>query len=116
MSDERILRGELWWSDLNPIRGLEKAQRRPLLVLSREAYNRASGTVIAAVITSQPQQAGFPLTVKLKGKIHFKEAWIKVGQIRTLSVERLGGRIGMVSAEELQRVTEALEEIIGRGT
>ena len=58
----RILRGEVYWADLNPVRGRKQAGLRPILVMSHEPLNQHSGTVIALAITSQPQQAGFPLT------------------------------------------------------
>jgi mRNA interferase MazF len=64
-------------------------------------------------ITSQSQKAGFPLTHELKGPIQAKRAWIKISQIRTLSVDRIGKRIGQVSPEELAEVIEGLNEIIG---
>lgn len=58
----RLLRGEIYWADLNPIRGREQAGLRPVLILSHELFNRRSETVIAMAIASQPQKAGFPLT------------------------------------------------------
>ncbi len=63
----RILRGEIYWADLNPTRGHEQAGVRPVVVISHDVFNNRSGTIIAMAITSQPQQAGFPLTHKLKG-------------------------------------------------
>ena len=62
----RILRGEIRWADLNPVRGKEQAGLRPVLVLSHDVLNAHSGTVIAMAITSQPQRAGFPLTLELE--------------------------------------------------
>ena len=62
----RILRGEIRWADLNPIRGREQAGLRPVLILSHDVFNERSGTVIAVALTSQPQRAGFPLTHELK--------------------------------------------------
>ncbi len=59
----RILRGDIMWADLNPVRGREQAGLRPVLILSHEIFNDRSGTVIAVAITSQPQRAGFPLTL-----------------------------------------------------
>ena len=55
----RILRGDIRWADLNPVRGREQAGLRPVLILSHEIFNERSGTVIAVAITSQPQHAGF---------------------------------------------------------
>jgi len=108
----RVLRGDVLWADLDPTRGREQAGQRPVLVISHDIFNERSGTVIAMAITSQPQKAGFPLTVELtKGKLPMP-SWVKVSQVRTLSRERLGKRIGRVSPEELVRIVEGLNEII----
>lgn len=61
----RILRGEIYWADLDPTKGREQAGQRPVLILSQEIFNERSGTVIAMALTSQPQRAGFPLTLEL---------------------------------------------------
>lgn len=109
----RILRGELRWADLNPVRGREQAGRRPILILSHDVFNERSGTVIGVALTSQVQRAGFPLTLELKSRKLPKRSWIKISQIRTLSTSRVGGRLGRVSAEELSLVIEGLNEILG---
>jgi mRNA interferase MazF len=107
------LRGELRWANLNPARGQEQAGQRPVLVLSHDVFNERSGTVIAVALTSQPQRAGFPLTLEIQAAKLPKRSWVKISQIRTLSVERLGARLGRVSDEELNHVIEGLNEIIG---
>jgi mRNA interferase MazF len=109
----RILRGEIRWAELNPVRGKEQAGRRPVLILSHDVFNERSGTVIAVALTSQPQRAGFPLTLELESKDLPKASWVKISQIRTLAVERIGQRLGQVSLEELDQVIEGLNEIIG---
>ena len=109
----RILRGEIRWADLNPVRGREQAGSRPILVLSHDVFNERSGTVIAVALTSQPQRAGFPLTLELQTPKLPKRSWVKISQIRTLAVERVGARLGRASPEELSQVVEGLNEIIG---
>jgi mRNA interferase MazF len=109
----RVLRGEIRWADLNPVRGQEQAGRRPVLVLSHDVFNERSGTVIAVAITSQPPRAGFPLTLELTGESLPKRSWVKISQIRTLSTERIGKKLGAASPEELALVVEGLGEIIG---
>ena len=109
----RVLRGEIRWADLNPVRGREQAGRRPVLILSHDVFNERSGTVIAVALTSQPQRAGFPLNLELASKGLPKKSWIKISQIRTLSVERIGARIARATPEELAQVVEGLNEIIG---
>ncbi len=64
-------------------------------------------------ITSQPQRAGFPLSLELKSGNLPKRSWVKISQVRTLSTRRLGTTIGRVSPEELEQVVEGLNEIVG---
>lgn len=108
----RILRGEIRWADLNPVRGHEQAGLRPVMILSHDIFNERSGTVIVMAITSQPQKSGFPLTLQLKTGNLPKQSWVKISQIRTMSVERIGKVIGKASQEELEHVIEGLNEII----
>lgn len=109
----RILRGEVRWADLNPTRGHEQAGERPVLVLSHDVFNERSGTVIAVALTSQEPRAGFPLTLELRTAKLPKRSWVKTGQTRTLSTERIGRRLGRVADEELAGVIEGLFELIG---
>ena len=109
----RILRDEFRWADLNPVRGHEQAGQRPVLILSQDVFNERSGTVIAVATTSQAQRAGFPLTLELHTKGLPKKSWVKISQIRTLAVERIGKEIGRASPEDLAQVIEGLNEIIG---
>lgn len=109
----RILRGEVRWADLDPTRGHERSGKRPVLILSADVFNERSGTVVAVAVTSGPPRAGFPLTLELDSTKFPKASWIKISQIRTLSVERIGRRLGTVSPEELAQVIEGLNEILG---
>jgi mRNA interferase MazF len=85
----RILRGEIRWADMR------------------------SGTVIAMAITSQPQRAGFPLTLELDASALPKQSWVKISQIRTLSIERVGKWLGTATPEQVDQVIEGLNEING---
>jgi mRNA interferase MazF len=109
----RILRGEVRWADLNPVRGREQAGLRPVLILSHNVFNDRSGTVIAVAITSQEPAAGFPLTLESHATGLPKRSWIKISQIRTLATERIGRRIATTSEEEVAQVLEGLQQIIG---
>jgi len=109
----RILRGDVRWAELNPVRRHKQAGRRPVLVLSHDVFNERSGTVIAVALTSQEPRASFPLTLESKAAGLTKRSWIKISQIRTLSVDRMGARIARTSEEELARVVDGLNEILG---
>ena len=109
----RVLRGEVYWADLNPVRGREQAGLRPVLILSHDLFNRKSGAVIAMAITSQPQKAGFPLTMALPAEMLPKPSWVKISQIRTISIDRLGKRIVALGPQMLDQLIDGLLELIG---
>ena len=109
----RILRGEIRWADLKPARGHEQGGERPVLVLSHDVFNERSGTVIALALSSQEPRAGFPLTMEIRAAGLPKRSWVKIGQVRTLSTERVGRRVTRASDEDLVRIVEGLNEIIG---
>jgi mRNA interferase MazF len=108
-----ILRGSIHWADLTPVIGSEQGSLRPVLILSQNVFNERSGTVIAVAVTSQPQRAGFPLTLELSESKFPKPSWVKISQIRTVSVKRIGSELAKASDEELALIIEGLNEIIG---
>lgn len=109
----RVLRGGIYWADLSLVVGSEQGGMQPVLVLSHNVFNERSNTVIAVALTSKPQRAGFSLTLELGSDELPKKSWVKISQIRTLSVKRIGERITEVTDEELNLVIEGLNEIIG---
>jgi mRNA interferase MazF len=109
----RILRGDILWANLDPTLGREQSGLRPVLVLSQNVFNDRSGTVIAVALTSQQPSAGFPLTLELSDTGLPKKSWVKISQIRTLSVQRLGKKLGKATPLELEDIIEGLNEIIG---
>ena len=108
-----ILRGEIRWADLSPGRGHEQEGRRPVLVVSHDIFNERSGTVVVMAVTSQPQRAGFPLTLEIEQAGLPKRSWVKISQVRTLAVERIGECAGRLGPEEMARVVDGLAEIVG---
>ena len=108
-----ILRGDIRWADLEPARGREQAGLRPVLILSHDVFNERSGTVIAVALTGQPQRAGFPLTLEIDSRNLPKKSWVKISQARTLSVQRIGKKLGRATPEELSKIIDGLNEILG---
>ena len=107
-----ILRGEIYWGDLDPVLGNEQAGRRPVLILSHEPFNERSRTVIAMAITSRVQRAGYPLTWELPSNPLPRRSWVKISQIRNLAIERLGPRIGKLDDATMQSILDGLLELI----
>jgi len=83
-----------------------------VLVLSHDVFNARSGTVIAMAMTSQEPRAGFPLTLESRAPGLTKRSWVKISQVRTLSLERIGRRLARAFDAEVARVIEGLNEIV----
>ena len=107
--------GQVVWGDLNPVRGHEQAGHRPVLIVSENRFNIASGTVIAMPVTSQPQRAPYPLAFELEWVVGDAPAsWVKPAQVRVLSTERLGAVLGLASIADVQRCLDAFLRVCGR--
>ena len=111
----RVLRGEIYWADLDPVRGHEQGGHRPVVVLSHDIFNERSQTAIVMALTTQRQRAGYPLTWRLPPAVFFDpDAWVKISQIRTVSTERLAGQpIARLSPRETGNLVEGLLELVG---
>jgi mRNA interferase MazF len=109
----KILRGDIRWAALDPVKGSEQGGKRPVVIISHDVFNERSGTVIALAVTSQPQKAGFPLSLEIVSDKLPRRSWIKMSQIRALSTERVGKAIDRLSPEQLALVIEGLNEIVG---
>lgn len=82
-------------------------------MVSREPFNTRSQTVIAMAVTGRPQRAGFPLTYALGPRDLPEPSWVKITQIRAISTERLGRRLGRLPEDEVDRIIEGLIDIVG---
>jgi mRNA interferase MazF len=109
----RILRGEIRWANLSPTLGHEQSGLRPVLILSNDVFNERMQIVIAIALTSKQPRFGFPLALEIDSAELPEKSWALMGQVRTLSAERIGKKLGLVSIEEIDRIIEGLNEIIG---
>ncbi len=98
-------RGEVYWVNFDPALGGEVRKRRPAVIVSNDAANRALNRVQVV-----------PLTSKI-GKVYPSEALVHLDteerkamadQLRTVAKQRIGDRIGMLSADDMRAVEKAL--------
>jgi mRNA interferase MazF len=87
-------RGEIYHADLSPTVGSEINKRRPVLIVSNEANNRAANTVTVLPITSKVARI-YPFEVELSPKESGlpRPSKAQAQQIRTISKERISGRV-----------------------
>lgn len=110
-----VKRGDIFYVDLNPVKGSEQAGRRPVLVIQNDIGNEYSPTVIIAPLTTKKLSKEYPTNVHLKkGVAGLKEdSAILFSQIRTIDKARLEKKIGSLSKDLISKVDEAIRISLG---
>ncbi len=113
--DPMIARGDLYSACLDPVVGSEQGGIRPVLVIQNDVGNRYSPTVIVLAVTGQINKTRLPthVAVEARGNGLMKDSVILAEQIRTLDKRRLRERIGTVSPEIMEKVSQALKISLG---
>lgn len=104
MANGMILRGEVYWVSVDDSVGGEIQTGRPAVIVSGDRSNEKSSTVVAAFVTSQGNFHPHNVSIVINGAAHR----VKCDQLRTVSKERLGRHMGVLTKSELTRVTGAL--------
>lgn len=102
-------RGEVWWADLMPRSGSEQHGRRPVIVVSHDAFNRTTGwrSVIVVPLSTSPRQArrGPTAIVIPRGTAGLpRESVALCHQVTTLDRAKLTRVVGTLPAEQLGEV------------
>ena len=103
-------RYEVRWANLDPTKGAEMAKRRPVVIVSLDALNARLQTVTVCPLTSQLHPTW---RTRLVVRVAHKQAEIAVDQIRTISKERLGDKLGTLTAADAMAVRRLLTEMYG---
>lgn len=104
--DMVVLRGEVFWVNLNPTQGAEVNKVRPCLIVSPNQANQHLKTVLVAPITSSVHE--YPTRVPCIIQNKFGE--IMLDQMRSVSKERLGSKLTELSLDELEQVLVVLRD------
>lgn len=110
-----ILRGDIFYANLNPVIGSEQGGIRPVLILQNNIGNRYSPTTIVAAITSRIKKGTLPTHVELSAEKFSleKDSVILLEQIRTIDKRRLKERVAHLDEETMRRVNEAIAMSLG---
>lgn len=107
------MRGEVWTVDLEPVRGHEQGGRRPSLVISTDGFNRGrSGLVVVVPITSVEKGARLHVAVEPPEGGLRRPSFLKPEDVRSISIDRLGRRLGSVSALTLRALEVRLRMLL----
>ena len=109
-------RGEVWFVDLEPIRGAEIGKLRTVVVMSADGLARLPLHIVIPITGWRPTFAGYVWFAKLSAtqtnglsKISGADAF----QIRSLSRERFVKKIGRLTADQVQELTYRVALCIG---
>ena len=106
MTGPAIRRGDVWWVAFDPSVGGEIQKTRPAVIVSNNDANRAQNRVQVVPLTSrQTAVRSWEARIVLAGQ--FKKAL--ADQIKTVAKERMRGRMGSVSADELDAIERAIK-------
>ena len=110
-----IKRGDIFYVDLNPIKGSEQAGRRPVLVIQNNVGNEMAPTIIIAPLTTKKFSKEYPTNGHIKkGVANLKEnSVVLLSQIRTIDKKRLERKIGSLPADVMMKVDEAIKASLG---
>jgi len=107
-------RGEIRLVDLEPVRGSEADKRRPAVIVSNDGANNTAqrlgrGVVTVVPVTSNTQRV-FPFQVLLPADATglVVDSKAQAEQVRSIAVERIGARVGLLTAELQAALDEAL--------
>jgi len=108
---QAVARGDVFWVELDPVRGSEIAKTRPCVILSSDEVNRRRRTVIVVPLTNTPQSACFPLLVAVPSAGSHSKA--RTEQLRNVDKSRLQRRIGQVSPGDLLAISQGVVRVLG---
>ena len=106
----RVYRGQMYYADLNPVRGSEQGGIRPVLIIQNNKGNYYSQTVIVAAVSGK-------VSSKAKLPTHYvvyayagleEESIILLEQIRTIDKQRLGNYIGQLNKHDMEQINRCL--------
>ena len=103
-----IKRGEIYYADLNPVKGHEQGGVRPVLILQNNLGNTYSPTTIVAPITSKVGKTVLPTHVAIKTEGLPVNSLVLLEHICTMDNTRLQGYVGIASDETMEKVDMAV--------
>ena len=112
MVNNNFKQGEIWYANLNPIKGSEQAGHRPVVIVSGNMLNTYLDLVIVMPLTSKIKNyKGNVILAPHPENGLEKESEILIFHIRSIAKERLEKRIGNISDDELSELKAGLNDI-----
>jgi mRNA interferase MazF len=102
-------RGDVWYVDLEPVRGHEQGRIRPALIISADIFNAGPAELVIVVpITTADRRIPTHVQIDPPEGGLTRRSFVKAEDIRSISTLRLQNRVGRVDDVTLRRVEDAL--------
>ena len=106
-------RGDVWWVVLDPVRGHEQGGRRPALVVSADGFNASPfHLVVVCPITRTDLGSSMHVFVAPPEGGLRARSFVMCEQVRCISVDRLGSRMGEATARTTAAVLARLQRLV----
>jgi mRNA interferase MazF len=110
----RPRRGDVFWTEFDPVAGREMGKTRPAVVVQNDAGNRNSPTTIVATVTSRLVGRDYPFLVEVPQGVLPKASVVNCAHIRTVDKTRMKpGRIAALDEQTMALVDDALRASLG---
>ncbi len=102
--------GEIWYSDLEPVRGSEQSGKRPVVIVSGPTMNTALQIIIVCPLTSVIKNIKGCIVIQ-KNQINNlkKDSEVLVLQVRTISKKRLAKKIGNITKDQIEQIKQGID-------
>jgi mRNA interferase MazF len=104
-----LLRGDVWYVDLDPTRGGEINKQRPCVIFSSNSVNRRRNTVVVPLSSSPTVRPPVTIAVNLNGR----PGVAVTDQIAAKAKERFGNRVGSLTVDEMKAIEAGLRQVLG---
>ena len=107
-------RGQVWYCNLEGIKGSEQGGIRPVLIISNDIGNKHAPVVTIAIITSKHTKAKLPTHIWLSTYCGLTvNSLVELEQVRTVDKSRLLQYLGEIQKGEQRLVDEAIKISFG---
>ena len=111
---DKVIRGQMYYANLDPVIGSEQGGTRPVLVIQNDVGNCFSPTLIVAPITTRVKKANQPTHIGIPPLYGLPQSsMVMLEQIKTIDRSRMGNYVGCLDDDMMGDVDEALEVSVG---
>lgn len=107
---KQVLRGEIYYAELDPIIGNEQGGKRPVLIIQNNKYTKNCPTCVVAPITKLVNKKFYMCShVFIKSRRYLKyDSVVLIEHIRSISKKRLGQYLASISYKEQMEINKSL--------